>query len=189
MAHARRVRGKSRVRAPVRQEPRSALAARSRARGPGCRARRRRRRVVFLGEWPARAAPRGRPVRCLRRLGASLAVRRFLRIDARAPRPRGRGVRPGRAHLVGPGAARRVRRAPREADESRDTHAAHHARVSAVADGGTAVCSTRRGSCAALRAQFEVREIARQDILPHEARLRAKGLTELFEVCYQLVRL
>jgi thiopurine S-methyltransferase len=37
--------------------------------------------------------------------------------------------------------------------------------------------------------QFEVREIARQDILPHEARLRAKGLTELFEVCYQLVRL
>jgi hypothetical protein len=25
--------------------------------------------------------------------------------------------------------------------------------------------------------------------LPHEARLRAKGLTELFEVCYQLVRL
>jgi thiopurine S-methyltransferase len=37
--------------------------------------------------------------------------------------------------------------------------------------------------------QFDVREIARQDILPHEARLRAKGLTELFEVCYQLVRL
>jgi thiopurine S-methyltransferase len=37
--------------------------------------------------------------------------------------------------------------------------------------------------------QFEVREIAREDILPHEARLRAKGLTELFEVCYQLVRL
>jgi len=37
--------------------------------------------------------------------------------------------------------------------------------------------------------QFDIREIARQDILPHEARLRAKGLTELFEVCYQLVRL
>ena len=37
--------------------------------------------------------------------------------------------------------------------------------------------------------QFEVREIARQDILAHEARLRAKGLTELLEVCYQLVRL
>jgi thiopurine S-methyltransferase len=37
--------------------------------------------------------------------------------------------------------------------------------------------------------EFEVREIAREDILPHEARLRAKGLTELFEVCYQLVRL
>ena len=37
--------------------------------------------------------------------------------------------------------------------------------------------------------QFDVREIARQDILAHEARLRAKGLTELFEVCYQLVRL
>jgi thiopurine S-methyltransferase len=38
-------------------------------------------------------------------------------------------------------------------------------------------------------AQFDVREIARQDILPHEARLRAKGLTELFEVCYRLVLL
>ena len=37
--------------------------------------------------------------------------------------------------------------------------------------------------------KFEVREIARQDILPHEARFRATGLTELFEVCYQLVRL
>ena len=36
--------------------------------------------------------------------------------------------------------------------------------------------------------EFEVREIARQDILAHEARLRAKGLTELFEVCYQHVR-
>ena len=33
--------------------------------------------------------------------------------------------------------------------------------------------------------QFEVREIAREDILPHEARLRAKGLTELVEVCYR----
>jgi thiopurine S-methyltransferase len=37
--------------------------------------------------------------------------------------------------------------------------------------------------------QFEILEIGRQDILPHEARLRAKGLTELLEVCYQLVRL
>ena len=37
--------------------------------------------------------------------------------------------------------------------------------------------------------QFEVSEIAREDILPHEARLRAKGLTELVEVCYQVVRL
>ena len=36
---------------------------------------------------------------------------------------------------------------------------------------------------------FEILEIGRQDILPHEARLRAKGLTELLEVCYQLVRL
>jgi len=36
---------------------------------------------------------------------------------------------------------------------------------------------------------FEILEIGRQDILPHEPRLRAKGLTELFEVCYQLVRL
>jgi thiopurine S-methyltransferase len=36
---------------------------------------------------------------------------------------------------------------------------------------------------------FEVREMERRDILAHEARLRAKGLTELFEVCYQLVRL
>jgi thiopurine S-methyltransferase len=37
--------------------------------------------------------------------------------------------------------------------------------------------------------EFDLREIAREDILSHEARLRAKGLTELFEVCYQLVRL
>jgi thiopurine S-methyltransferase len=37
--------------------------------------------------------------------------------------------------------------------------------------------------------EFEIREIARQDILSHEPRLRAKGLTELFEVCYQLARL
>jgi hypothetical protein len=36
---------------------------------------------------------------------------------------------------------------------------------------------------------FEVLEVGRQDILPQEARLRAKGLTELFEVSYQLVRL
>jgi len=36
---------------------------------------------------------------------------------------------------------------------------------------------------------FEIRELARQDILAHEARLRAKGVTALSEVCYQLVRL
>lgn len=38
-------------------------------------------------------------------------------------------------------------------------------------------------------AQFEIREVSRQDILAHEARLRAAGVTELREVCYQLVRL
>ncbi len=36
---------------------------------------------------------------------------------------------------------------------------------------------------------FEIREIDRQDILAHEPRLRAHGLTELVEVSYQLVRL
>jgi thiopurine S-methyltransferase len=36
--------------------------------------------------------------------------------------------------------------------------------------------------------QFSVEEIARQDILSSEARLRSAGLTELFEVCYLLVR-
>jgi thiopurine S-methyltransferase len=36
---------------------------------------------------------------------------------------------------------------------------------------------------------FKIQEIARQDILAHEARLRALGVTELFEVCYHLVRL
>jgi thiopurine S-methyltransferase len=36
---------------------------------------------------------------------------------------------------------------------------------------------------------FRIRKIARQDILANEARLRARGLTELFEVTYHLVRL
>lgn len=36
---------------------------------------------------------------------------------------------------------------------------------------------------------FEMREIDRQDILAHEPRLRARGLTELVEVSYQMVRL
>ena len=36
--------------------------------------------------------------------------------------------------------------------------------------------------------QFRIEEIARQDILASEARLRSAGLTELFEVCYLLVR-
>lgn len=35
---------------------------------------------------------------------------------------------------------------------------------------------------------FALEEIAREDILPGEARLRAKGVTQLDEVCYQLVR-
>jgi thiopurine S-methyltransferase len=35
---------------------------------------------------------------------------------------------------------------------------------------------------------FDVREIARRDILGNEPRLRAKGLTQLHEVCYHLVR-
>jgi thiopurine S-methyltransferase len=36
--------------------------------------------------------------------------------------------------------------------------------------------------------QFRIEEIARQDILANEARLRSAGLTELLEVCYLLVR-
>jgi thiopurine S-methyltransferase len=36
---------------------------------------------------------------------------------------------------------------------------------------------------------FRIREIARQDILANEARLRARGVTELFEIGYHLVRL
>jgi thiopurine S-methyltransferase len=35
---------------------------------------------------------------------------------------------------------------------------------------------------------FEVREIARQDILANEARFRSLGVTALSEVCYHLVR-
>jgi len=37
-------------------------------------------------------------------------------------------------------------------------------------------------------AHFALEEIAREDILPDEARLRSKGVTQLDEVCYQLVR-
>jgi len=36
---------------------------------------------------------------------------------------------------------------------------------------------------------FKIYEIARHDILASEPRLRARGATELFEVCYHLVRL
>jgi thiopurine S-methyltransferase len=36
---------------------------------------------------------------------------------------------------------------------------------------------------------FEIRELDRQDILAHEPRLRARGVTELVEVSYQMVRL
>ena len=35
---------------------------------------------------------------------------------------------------------------------------------------------------------FSIEEVARQDILASEARLRSVGITELFEVCYLLVR-
>jgi thiopurine S-methyltransferase len=35
---------------------------------------------------------------------------------------------------------------------------------------------------------FEIREISRRDILPAEPRLRDKGVTKLFEVCYHLIR-
>ena len=35
---------------------------------------------------------------------------------------------------------------------------------------------------------FEIRELSRQDILVQEDRLRALGVTSLFEVCYYLVR-
>jgi thiopurine S-methyltransferase len=36
--------------------------------------------------------------------------------------------------------------------------------------------------------QFSVEEISRQDILASETRLRSAGVTELFEVCYLIVR-
>lgn len=36
--------------------------------------------------------------------------------------------------------------------------------------------------------QFSIQELARQDILACDARLRSAGVTELFEVCYLLVR-
>ncbi len=36
---------------------------------------------------------------------------------------------------------------------------------------------------------FEIRETDRQDILAHEPRLRARGVTELVEVSYQMIRL
>ena len=36
--------------------------------------------------------------------------------------------------------------------------------------------------------KFSIQEIARRDILASEARLRSAGVTELFEVCYLLVR-
>jgi thiopurine S-methyltransferase len=35
---------------------------------------------------------------------------------------------------------------------------------------------------------FSIEEISRQDVLASEARFRSAGVTELFEVCYQLVR-
>ena len=35
---------------------------------------------------------------------------------------------------------------------------------------------------------FQIRELARQDILASEARFRSRGVTALSEVCYQLVR-
>jgi hypothetical protein len=35
---------------------------------------------------------------------------------------------------------------------------------------------------------FRIRELARQDILASEERLRSLGVTTLFEVCYHLVR-
>jgi thiopurine S-methyltransferase len=38
-------------------------------------------------------------------------------------------------------------------------------------------------------ADHEIRQLGRHDVLASEARLRARGLTELHEVCYQLTRL
>ena len=40
-----------------------------------------------------------------------------------------------------------------------------------------------------MRTSFEIRELSRQDILAQEDRLRSLGVTSLFEVCYDLVRL
>ena len=36
--------------------------------------------------------------------------------------------------------------------------------------------------------RFAIRELSRRDILASETRLRAQGITELFEVCYRLTR-
>jgi thiopurine S-methyltransferase len=36
--------------------------------------------------------------------------------------------------------------------------------------------------------KFSIEEISRQDVLASEARFRSAGVTDLFEVCYQLVR-
>jgi len=36
--------------------------------------------------------------------------------------------------------------------------------------------------------RFQIREVARQDILASEERLQSLGVTTLFEVCYYLVR-
>jgi thiopurine S-methyltransferase len=49
--------------------------------------------------------------------------------------------------------------------------------------------STPRGEVVRLYTpHFALEEISREDILAHEARLRANGVTQLEQVCYQLVR-
>jgi len=49
--------------------------------------------------------------------------------------------------------------------------------------------SLERGEIERLYASYcNIRELGRQDILATEPRLRARGVTELCEVCYLMVR-
>ena len=85
----------------MRQEPRSALVARSRSRRHRCRALCQGPGSFLHGErYPGAAADTGR-FRCIRSREPGALPRRFLQIDACDPgRDRG-GVRQGSAHFVG----------------------------------------------------------------------------------------
>ena len=105
-------RGKPRVRALVRQEPRSALAARSGARGGRASSSSATAVEAFCMEngLPARRTRR-EAVRCLRSAGPSTCCRGdFFAPDARAARARRRGLRSSGPDLLGAGAAGCLRR-------------------------------------------------------------------------------